>query len=69
MSGSKIQRALPFAAQCQHGNVYLVAGAWNDGYLNELEGFPDIKHDDDVDSSSDAYNTLAGDGFNIRGLL
>ena len=69
VSGSKIQRALPFAAQCQHGNVYIVEGAWNDSYLNELEGFPDIKHDDDVDSSSDAYNTLAGDGFNIRGLL
>lgn len=54
----KVTRALPFSAQCQAGNVYLLKGPWNDRFLKELENFPKGKHDDDVDSASGAFNEL-----------
>lgn len=59
VSGSKIVRAEPFAAQWQQGNVLLLEGAWNDAFLDELEGFPDGAHDDQVDAASDAFSVVA----------
>lgn len=57
-TGSKEVRATPFASQVQAGNVLLLKGEWNDMYLSELESFPESKHDDMVDASSDAFNKL-----------
>lgn len=59
VSGDKVTRADPFAAQCQQGNVLVLEGPWNDEYFDELEGFPDALHDDQVDASSDAFNKVA----------
>ena len=59
MSGSKINRAEPFSAQVQAGNVMVLEGPWNDIYLSELESFPDGAHDDLVDASSDAFAAVA----------
>lgn len=59
VSGNKISRAEPFAAQWQQGNVLLLEGPWNDSYLDELEGFPDALHDDQVDAGADAFNAVA----------
>src|SRR5690606_20519524 len=39
-SGDKVTRAEPFSAECENGNVYLVEGAWNTEYLDELCLFP-----------------------------
>jgi len=58
VSGSKITRAKPFRAQVEAGNVYLVRGPWNEAYLNVVCGFPALKHDDDVDGSSCAFNAV-----------
>ena len=58
-SGAKDIRARPFAAQAEAGNVRMVAGPWNTEYLDELALFPNGKHDDQVDASSDAFNLLA----------
>lgn len=58
VSGDKITRAKPYAAQCEALNVRLVEGEWNDGYLHELHGFPDGMNDDQVDSSSGSFNKL-----------
>lgn len=55
VSGSKISRAEPFAAQWQRGNVLLLKASWNDELINELEGFPEGLHDDQVDACSDAF--------------
>ena len=55
----KITRAEPFKAQAQAGNVSVVAGDWNRAWFNELEAFPNGKHDDQVDSASGAFNALA----------
>lgn len=59
VSGSKVNRAEPFAAQWQNGNVLLLAGDWNEEFILELEGFPDALHDDYVDAASDAFKSVA----------
>ena len=59
VSGDKIVRADPLAAQWQAGNIKLVRGPWNKAYLDEMEAFPSGVHDDQVDASSGAFNKLA----------
>lgn len=69
-SGDKATRAEPMAAQWQHGMFDLVAGEWNEAYLNQLESFPDSKWKDMVDASSSAFNEITlGMGFSIDNLL
>jgi len=58
VTGDKVTRAQPFAAQCEAGNVALVRGAWNAAYLDELCAFPNGVNDDQVDASSGAFNQL-----------
>ena len=69
VTGSKQLRATPFAAQWQNGNVSVLAGEWNDMYFTQLESFPESKHDDMVDASSDAFNELTSSNFNLTNLL
>jgi predicted phage terminase large subunit-like protein len=59
VTGDKVTRAAPFAAQCEAGNVRLVNGPWAREFLDEVMAFPFGKHDDVVDGSSGAFNTLA----------
>lgn len=61
-SGDKIQRAEPFAAQVNVGNVSMVKADWNDDVINEMRTFPNGAHDDIVDAGSRAFNALAGKG-------
>ncbi len=56
--GSKQTRAEPLAAQWQVGNVQVLVADWNEMYFNQLESFPESKHDDMVDGSSSAFNEL-----------
>lgn len=60
--GNKEVRANPFAAMVQALNVYLVAGDWNEAYLNEMHNFvPNSScRKDRVDASSGAFNKLIG---------
>lgn len=57
-TGSKEDRADPFASACQGDKVRLLKGAWNTAYIEELASFNRGKHDDQVDGSSGAYNKL-----------
>lgn len=57
--GNKEVRAEPYAAQCEAGNVKLVAGDWNRKYIDELEHFPNGEHDDLLDGSSGSFNYIA----------
>ncbi|WP_291981934.1 phage terminase large subunit [Luteitalea sp.] len=61
VTGDKLTRAKPFAAQAEAGNVRLVRGDWNEAYLRELHQFEgkDGQVDDQVDASSTAFNALA----------
>lgn len=63
-TGDKVTRAEPLAAQAEVGNVLLVEGAWNEAFLEELEGFPSAKFKDQVDAASRAFNELvSGSGY------
>lgn len=61
VTGDKITRFNPFSAQAEAGNVFVLRGPWNEAWFQSLEGFPTAKHDDEVDSTSEAYNTLIGE--------
>ncbi|WP_244426719.1 phage terminase large subunit [Sinorhizobium sojae] len=72
-TGDKITRAEPFSSQCEAGNVYLVAGEWNEDYLDELCMFPGGSFKDQVDGSSGAFGKLinaprSGHEVEITGL-
>jgi predicted phage terminase large subunit-like protein len=65
-SGDKVQRAMPWLAQAQAGNVKLLRAAWNSDYLDEVTLFPVGAHDDMVDASSGAFARLAQAGGPIQ---
>lgn len=58
VSVDKVTRASPLSAQCEAGNVKLLKGLWNEAFLNEMEGFPTGKFDDQVDAASGGFNLL-----------
>lgn len=59
VSKDKVERAEPFKAQAEAGNVRMVRAAWNTAYIQELAAFPTASHDDQVDATSGAFNMLA----------
>lgn len=59
-SGDKYTRAQGFSAQCEVGNIKLVAGDWNKDFLDEICGFPTASHDDQVDAAGGAFRMLVG---------
>lgn len=63
--GSKLERADPFIAQVQAGNVGVVQGAWNQDFLDEWQAFPDGLFDQ-IDASAMAHSVLSRRG---QGLL
>lgn len=61
VTGAKEIRAEPFVAQCQGGNVWLVAGEWVHGFLDEAELWPQGRRRDKIDAAAGAFNTLVKD--------
>lgn len=57
-TGDKITRARPLSAACSRGDVILVDGLWNKAYLDVMCPFPDGSHDDDVDATAHAFESL-----------
>lgn len=62
VSGDKVTRARPFAAQAEADNVRIVKGEWNAEFIEELSLFPNGKLKDQVDATSGAFNKLAAMG-------
>lgn len=57
--GDKIQRAGPYAAQQQDGNIYLVNSmGWEKDFIEEHRTFPRGKNDDQVDAAAGAFDEL-----------
>ncbi|QIG75309.1 terminase large subunit protein [Rhizobium phage RHph_Y52] len=56
--GDKEERAQPFAAQCEAGNVDLLIGDWNKDFVEELCMFPGGKWKDQVDAVSNAHRVF-----------
>jgi predicted phage terminase large subunit-like protein len=59
-SGPKEERARPFSAAAENGNVFVKRAQWVTTFLDELEGFPFGPHDDQVDAASAAMNEVSG---------
>ena len=57
-TGSKENRANPFSAATERGNVFLVEGDCISNFLDEAEVFPEGEHDDQVDACSNGVNIL-----------
>lgn len=60
VTGPKEDRADPFSAQVNAGNVRLISGAWNKDFIEELRTFPAGTNDDQVDAAADCFNELTG---------
>ena len=58
VTGDKIIRAEPYAAQVEASNVALVSGEWVQPFLNEHELFPNGRTKDQVDSAGAAFARL-----------
>jgi predicted phage terminase large subunit-like protein len=54
----KTVRAMSYSSQHLAGNVYLLAGTWNEEFIAEHIAFPDGHFKDQVDASSGAFNKL-----------
>lgn len=67
--GDKTERAEPWSAQVCAGNVHLVAGDWNQGFIDEHGAFPRGKHDDRVDAGAGAFSELANAGSGAHRLI
>lgn len=67
--GSKVVRFAPFCSASEAGAVKICRGPWNADYILELEKFDGsrYKHDDQVDSTADAFYMLSKDNttFNL----
>lgn len=57
-TGSKDDRAIPFAAQVEAGNVYVVRAPWNDALFAEAQLFPASEFKDQIDALTRAYAWL-----------
>lgn len=56
--GSKTVKAKNLRKEAEGGNVYLLRGAWNADFLNELCMFPTGNHDDQVDAAANGINKV-----------
>jgi predicted phage terminase large subunit-like protein len=58
VTGSKDVRLEPFISQAQAGNVFLLRGAWNGAYIEEMCAIPNGAHRDQADGSAGGFNWL-----------
>lgn len=58
-TSDKVARAMPYAAQCEAGRIYLRKASWNEAFIQEHLTFPAGKNDDQVDAAAGANNELA----------
>lgn len=57
-TGSKSDRARPFAARVANRKVFVLKRAWTKKWADQHHRFPAVEHDDMVDATSGAYNHL-----------
>ena len=57
-TGDKIVRSHKASALNEQGLIHLWRGTWREELINELDGFPTARHDDQTDALSAAVNAL-----------
>lgn len=65
ITGDKVVRAEPFAAQVNVGNVVMLRAPWNQIVLDEMNMFPNGAHDDTIDAGADAHAELNHNNFGM----
>lgn len=60
--GGKLMRAQAWLNVLEAGNFYMVEGAWNKAFLDELAEFPNGPNDDQMDGCSVAWESLTSSG-------
>lgn len=65
-TGPKVARAEPLSIAVSAGNVHVLRRPWTEAFLDEIELFPDGKHDDQVDAAAGGFNELAKSGGPAR---
>ena len=60
VTGDKVTRAEPFAAQVESGNIFLAKSEWNKDFIDECAMFPVGKYKDQVDAAAGAFVKLTG---------
>jgi predicted phage terminase large subunit-like protein len=58
-TGDKVKRADPYSVQVNVGNILLLKGDWNRGFIEEHRYFPFGTFKDQVDSAAAGFNQLA----------
>lgn len=58
-TGSKVERAAPASSAAEQGRIYVLRRAWNSEFFDEIEAFPMVTHDDQVDGFSGAFNKVS----------
>lgn len=68
VTGDKVSRADPYAAQVQGGNVTLVQADWNRPFIGEHETFPNGQYKDQVDAGAGAFAKLAPRSYTLANI-
>jgi predicted phage terminase large subunit-like protein len=58
VTGDKLHRAMPFAAQAEGGNIHVKLADWTEEYLSEISAHPFGEFKDQGDASSGAFNWI-----------
>jgi len=64
----KVTRAQPLLARAEQGKVKIVRGSWSNDLIDELCGFPEVQHDDQVDACTGALALCAKYSGNWGGI-
>lgn len=66
-TGSKYDLARPFSVFAEKGRVFYVEGPWNEEWLTEFHGFPQVGlHDDHVDATTGAARHVVEHASKVR---
>ncbi len=67
-TGDKVTRFTHASSLAEQGLLKVVRAPWNDWFFSDLEAFPDAKHDDTADATSDAVNHVPEpSGWGVKG--
>lgn len=67
-TGDKVTRFTHASSLSEQGLLKVVRAPWNDWFFSDLEAFPDAKHDDTADATSDAVNHVPEpSGWGVKG--
>lgn len=59
VTGNQVERVKPLSGATEQAKIRLVAGEWNQRFINQAVAYPGKGHDDEIVAASGAYNLLA----------